>query len=120
MFNLKKPCKDCPFLKNSDMRHSLMPGRLEDIISDLLSNDYKNFRCHKTIDYANQDESGELIRSPEEQLCYGSMIFLQKIGRPSVIQRFGYVTGEINFKEITEQMATVVDPEDIKPKGLIP
>jgi len=121
MFDLKKPCADCPFLKDSTMRKSLRPGRVKGIVEDLLSNDYTVFTCHKTIDYSKLDkdiwdESKEesFTHQPGNQMCMGSMIFLQKLGRPHVSQRLAYAMGKINYKKLEQQFDKVIDESDLK------
>ena len=46
-FRLKKPCANCPFLKEGAI--PLSRGRLEGIISTLIEDDHSTFQCHKTV-----------------------------------------------------------------------
>jgi hypothetical protein len=116
MFDLKKPCKDCPFLKNSPMREVLHSDRLPQIVSDLLSDDHKVFTCHKTINYkerVDEVENETFYPQPGNQMCMGSMIFLQKMGRPHISQRVAYAIGLLNHKDLENQFDLVIDAEDL-------
>jgi hypothetical protein len=111
LFNLKKPCDQCPFVKNSMMNKTLSEGRVTDIVEDLLSDDKKTFTCHKTIDYNEMDENNELVRNPQkEEMCFGSMIFLQKIRRPHVSQRLAYALGILDHNNLVKNGDLVIDP----------
>ena len=46
-YRLKKPCANCPFLKEGAI--PLSRGRLEGIISTLIEDDHSTFQCHKTV-----------------------------------------------------------------------
>lgn len=79
--DMKKPCKDCPFIPGSSTNTTLMPGRLESIVSDLRAD--RSFQCHKTLDY----------EAKKQQHCAGALIFLEREDRPNqlmrVAERFG-------------------------------
>ncbi|MFS0883264.1 hypothetical protein [Metabacillus niabensis] len=74
-FDLKKPCKDCPFIKGSSTNVTLSEGRIEGIVKDLRND--MSFTCHKTLDKPKL----------EQQHCAGAMIFLEKEDRPNQIMR---------------------------------
>jgi hypothetical protein len=115
MFKLKKPCKDCPFLKNSST--PLHPDRLPSIVEDLHNDSV--FYCHKTIDYKNQiDEEGECTHYTERnQFCAGAMIFLEKQNMPNQMMRIGGRLRQYNYKEILEHKDLVID--DLKERAII-
>lgn len=120
MYNLKTPCKDCPFSKGSTMGASLHPDRVPSIIEDLLSDDHKVFTCHKTIDYAaldewlDEDESdGAFKTQPGNEMCMGSLIYLQKVGRPHISQRMAYALGLLDYDEVQKQFENVIDEQEI-------
>lgn len=75
-FNLRKPCKDCPFIPGSSTNTTLDEGRLDDIVEDL-RNDY-SFTCHKTLDLPDR----------EQQHCAGALIFLEKENNPNQMMRW--------------------------------
>lgn len=78
-FNLKSPCKDCPFLVSR--KFPLPQERKAEIALSLLNGD--NFPCHKTVDY-----SGEEPHVPASaEHCAGAMIALEKINRPNQLMR---------------------------------
>ena len=52
MFDLKKPCKDCPFLKRNGKKFALRPERIAEIGSG------EAFQCHKTLDGKPQQCAG--------------------------------------------------------------
>lgn len=92
MFNVKKPCKDCPFIEGGTMNQSLSEGRIEEIKISLLSD--QSFPCHKTINYENREPQ-------KEQHCAGAMIWLYKQGRPNQIMRIGERIGLLKESELT-------------------
>lgn len=70
-FDLKKPCKDCPFLKGSSTQLTLAPGRIEEIVKDI-KNDM-TFQCHKTLDYYTD-------KPTQSQHCAGALAYHEKYG----------------------------------------
>ena len=71
-FNLKKPCKNCPFRKDST-KGWLGFQRSKEIVDDVLDND-KTFSCHKTTGA----ETGEEIPREQHSFCAGALILLEK------------------------------------------
>lgn len=65
-FELKSPCKDCPFARGSSTNTTLANGRIESIVKDLEHND-KTFQCHKTLEEHVQD-----------QHCAGALLFVKQ------------------------------------------
>ena len=53
MFDLKRPCVNCPFRRGQGGAFRLDPGRLEEIRTG------SAFQCHKTVDYSAWEEGGE-------------------------------------------------------------
>lgn len=114
---LKKACKNCPFKKKGAIE--LMPGRLDGIIEELLSNDYQSFDCHKTVHSKNggdfeYDEEGNshYIPSGNEMMCYGAMSYLAKSRRPSVSMRMAAAFGMLDIKKIAQD-EDIIDPPNI-------
>lgn len=66
MFNLKKPCKDCPFHKESFMRSTLSEGRMEEIVHGLIVEE-GTFHCHKTTHG----------KAKTEQHCAGAILMIE-------------------------------------------
>ncbi|WP_456363640.1 hypothetical protein [Priestia aryabhattai] len=101
MFKVKKPCNNCPFLKNSPM--FLDEDRLPEIVEHLDNNGL--FHCHKTINYKKQidTETNEMIKeSKQNQFCAGAITYLEKQNRPNaplqVAQRVGWYDPEDYLK----------------------
>lgn len=77
-FNLKRPCKDCPFRNDKPHQEGWLGAeRAEGIYQSLL--DGGNFPCHKTHDYAD-DNSGEFTHQKGHQFCAGALIMLENEG----------------------------------------
>lgn len=91
MFELKQPCKDCPFIDGGIMQRSLADGRLDEIKENLLND--KSFPCHKTVDYENGDRG-------KEKHCAGAMIYLYKNDRPNQLMRIGERLGMLKESEL--------------------
>lgn len=113
--NLKKPCANCPFLREGAI--NLSPSRLAGIIADLAADDGSNFQCHKTV-YSKRGgdwveyEDGEVgyQASGHESMCIGSAIYMLKVRRPSVALRFALMTKMISLGELTSQNDKVIEP----------
>jgi hypothetical protein len=97
-FNLKKPCANCPFLKEGAIE--LNEGRVEGIVAGLLSNDRECFVCHKTLDL-----KGDKKRSQ----CVGSMVYLLKVGQPSVSMRMAAACDMLDYDGLREQFCNVIE-----------
>jgi hypothetical protein len=74
-FNLKSPCRDCPFIKGSRTNITLAKGRLEGIVEGLKKDE--SFICHKTL------------QSPKtvQEHCAGAMLYLEREDRPNQVMR---------------------------------
>ncbi len=81
-FNLKKPCKDCPF--RTDNGFILSNSRVEEITNALVNQD-QTFSCHKTIKH--DDETGEGIEGKKTQHCAGALIMLEHMEKPNQMMR---------------------------------
>lgn len=114
-FNLKKPCANCPFLKEGAIE--LQPGRVEGIVESLLENDREWFMCHKTVHHPKhggdwvEDEEGEEVykTSGNESQCVGSMVYLHKAGRPSLSMRMAAVYKMLDPEDLEAQADKIID-----------
>ena len=116
-FSLKKPCGNCPFLKEGAVE--LEPGRLQSIVQSLLDDDGANFHCHKTV--YNEKTGGAWVEgedgassyqcSHKEAFCAGAMIFMQKVGHSSVLMRMAQALGYCDRNALMESADLVIDPE---------
>ena len=86
MFDLKRPCIDCPFRKGVGERFQLPPLRLREIKHAVA------FQCHRTVDYENFDDD-EKRQGKKPQQCAGLMAVLIREDCPNsimqVAERFG-------------------------------
>lgn len=98
LFAIKKPCKDCPFLDESDMRHSLSEGRIESIIKDLESD--RPFHCHKTVDYSlEEDNAAAMVENAS--YCAGSLLYMENAGNRPIHMRLGVAFGLYDPKQLS-------------------
>jgi hypothetical protein len=74
-FNLKKPCKDCPFIQGSTTNVTLAEGRLKEIAGSLMQG--MSFTCHKTLE----------LESSRQEHCAGALQYLEREEKPNQIMR---------------------------------
>lgn len=101
-YALKKPCANCPFLVDKDKAISLHPERVPGIINQLLSGEASGFSCHKTCggEYQENEEGDDVyIPGGKELQCAGSLIVLEKMGKPTqlmqIMERLGMYEPEL-------------------------
>lgn len=109
-FALKKPCANCPFLKEGAI--DLREGRLDGIKSDLINNSFASFPCHKTT-YATGGESSECGEhyhpSGKESQCAGAIAFLLANGMSNVYMRLAMSAGLFNPADYGDAI-NLIDP----------
>jgi hypothetical protein len=98
-FDLKTPCKDCPFIKGSSTNTTLAEGRLEGIVDDIRND--MTFACHKTLEKPKS----------EQQHCGGALIFLEKENRPNQMMRIAERFGKYDYKKLNTD-ADIIDGND--------
>lgn len=110
LFKLRRPCANCPFLKVGAI--DLRPGRLAGIIQNLIADDHSTFYCHKTVVRADGThlDDGRYIAAGTESMCAGAMIYLEKVGRPTVGMRLGSVVGLYSRDRLAAHFSEVIDP----------
>lgn len=99
-FNLRSPCKDCPFRAEGAIH--LERGRLAGIVKDL-HDDYNHFLCHKTVHHpkgGEWDDDGGYTPSGEESVCIGATAFMMRQGYIPIVLRLALMRGEISREEI--------------------
>ncbi|MDH0341983.1 hypothetical protein [Chromobacterium haemolyticum] len=111
-FKLRRPCENCPFLKVGAI--DLAPGRLKGIIDGLVHDDHSTFQCHKTV-HSNRTggqwgDDGNYRASGHESMCAGAMIYLEKLGRPTVGMRLGRVFGLYSPERLKPCFDDVIEP----------
>ena len=99
-FNLKRPCKTCPFLRGDAGPVRLVKERTREIIEAATGVPGATFSCHKTVDY-DQDESWDdddsCPRNTEgEQHCAGAILFSIKVEEPNQMTRIADRLGLLN------------------------
>lgn len=96
MFDLKRPCVNCPFRKGQGSRFALNPDRLHEIIAGVA------FQCHKTVDYEKwSDPHGRSGDRPQQ--CAGLMAVLHRSGQHNQIMQVA--------ERLTDFDPASVDPE---------
>lgn len=89
-FDLRKPCKGCPFVDDEHAVRHLGEERAEGIV-DSITRMQQSFTCHKTTEYC--EEKGEHVTNGKEQHCAGALILLEKHNQPNqmmrISERFG-------------------------------
>lgn len=108
LFAMKRPCKDCPFLKTNPIH--LEEGRLDGIKSILIADDNIPFFCHKTT-YSTgaslEEETGRYNSSGQESYCMGAMAFLYAKQRVNVPMRLGLITGLCDIDDIKKSVPSI-------------
>lgn len=99
MFDLKRPCNNCPFRKGVGETFQLNRERLTEIF------DAVAFQCHKTVNYGEGDRAGD-----HPQQCAGLIALLHKEGRANRITRTA--VGLINFNPGSIEASDVYDSID--------
>jgi len=113
LFRLKKPCSNCPFLKEGAIE--LQPGRLDGIVKHLLADDWSTFRCHKTVHNKKTggewDDVGRYHASGKEAMCMGAAVYLEKLGRPTVAMRIAMLSGMYDQDATKAIHPLIIDPD---------
>jgi hypothetical protein len=117
MFDVKRPCKDCPFVKGSSTNQTLRPGRLEEIAHDITHDGH--FFCHKTIDYNDDQREHEEKFSPKEgeHLCAGSILYMQREGKSTRFLEIMQLMGEYNPSDY-KGIELIMDPIKCKKENI--
>lgn len=92
MFDLKKTCKDCPFVLGSSTNKTLHHKRIPQIKRDLLGG--QSFSCHKTVNYGEETKK-------KEQHCVGAMMWLYERGRPNQMMRIAERLGGLREEDLS-------------------
>lgn len=104
-FDLKKPCKACPFLKDTTM--TLRPGRMTGIAATL-RNDKTVFPCHKTTEHG---DDGNTIPRDHEQACMGALTYaLKHHHQIPILARLAIRAGETTIHTIASNFDTIEEP----------
>lgn len=120
-YSLKKPCANCPFLKDKSKAIDLHPDRVPGIIRDLQSGEATSFSCHKTVYHRKtggqwvEDENGEerYEQSGNEKQCAGSLIVMQKLGIETQLMQVMRRMGIYHPEDFKKYWDLVIDPADV-------
>ncbi len=82
MFDLIRPCNNCPFRNGAGRGFRLSLARLQEIF------EAPAFQCHKTVDYDHIDDP-QLKQGEKPQQCAGLMSLLYRAGRSNQIMQVG-------------------------------
>lgn len=93
MFDLIKPCSNCPFRKGMGERFNLGTERCLEIFNA------SAFQCHKTVDYDRwEDERGRQGSKPQQ--CVGVMSLLHRANLPNQIMQVAERLGHADFSKL--------------------
>ena len=100
--SIKKPCANCPFLKENGIE--IGEERLAEIKQSLLDDDMTPFQCHKTTHPTGgyHDSEGVYHPSGREKHCAGALGFLYAKGRMNVPMRIGLISGLLTIGQLEE------------------
>lgn len=107
---LKRPCANCPFLRRGAIE--LAPDRLQGIIDGLLADDCSTFQCHKTVHGprgGRWDDEGHYTPSGDEAMCAGAAALLMKRGRPTVLMRLAFISGQASPDQWDPAYSEIID-----------
>jgi len=107
-FSLKKPCKNCPFLKEEHQPKNsgwLGRERAKGIYASMVIQDY-SFPCHKTTT-PDEDEMESKV-TETTQHCAGALILLDKENHANQMSRIAMRLGMYD-PQLLEDRENVVD-----------
>lgn len=87
-FDLKTPCKDCPFIVGSSTNITLAEGRLDGIVEDIRAD--QTFTCHKSLE----------LPADKQQHCAGALIFLEREENPNQMMRIAERIGVYDYRKL--------------------
>jgi hypothetical protein len=103
VFDLKRPCKTCPFRVGHGSRFRLYPERLEKIRRA------SAFQCHNTVEYEDDEDEPSIIEGEDfdeqwrpiknmerAQQCAGLMAVLTRQGEPNQIMQVAERLGQLD------------------------
>lgn len=99
MFDITRPCVDCPARKGNGEKYRMRRSRLESIL------EAPAFQCHKTVEYLESDDDDYASRPGDRpQQCAGMMAVMERSGRRNEIMQVAIRLDEL-------------DPADLDPRG---
>jgi hypothetical protein len=115
MFDLKRPCSNCPFRKDTGRNFALGADRLDEIMAS------SAFQCHKTVDYDHFDDP-EKRSGDRPQQCAGLMALLDAEDQPNQIMQVASRLGCLDTSQLnhSEAYASFADAYAAHCAGLPP
>lgn len=114
-YRLKKPCANCPFLKDASKAIRLHPDRVPGILEGLLTGEHTGFACHKTLAGEYDEEGEKYTPGRDEQQCAGALAVLEKLNRPTSLMQ---VMGRMGLYESEKYIQLSELVIDYEPKGV--
>lgn len=120
MFDLKKPCKTCPFKVGNGQGFRLGAERLAGIRQG------PAFQCHNTVDYEHGPDDGVGFPVPQPgnkpQQCLGLIGVLLNEQETNAITRLALVTGHFDPEKVnlTQCYSSWAEVEDAHLRGREP
>jgi len=93
-YNLKRPCKNCPF--RTDVPGYLTRARAQEIAESIANG--AEFPCHETTVY--DEETDDMREGPKSQNCAGSLIMQEHQEAPNQIMRIAERTGHYDAEKL--------------------
>lgn len=114
-YRLKKPCANCPFLKDKNRAIKLRADRVPGIIEDLLSGRSTGFTCHKTLsghyEGDEDDDEARYVPGDGELQCAGALAVLEKLGHKTDLMQVMGRVGVYNPDQLSPIHDQVIDYE---------
>lgn len=106
LYDLKKPCSNCPFLREGGVR--LSEPRVREIAGAMLEWHGATFPCHKTTIDVEDDEGGsDRAAAPDSRHCAGALIFAEKNENANQLMRIAERLRMYKPKELMANQAVV-------------
>jgi hypothetical protein len=93
MFDLMRPCENCPFRKGVGKTFQLSRPRLREIMHGTA------FQCHKTVDYEQWDDDVKR-QGDRPQQCAGLMAVLAREGKTNTIMQVAERFGRLDLTKL--------------------
>ncbi len=108
-FDLKRPCKDCPFLEGKDY---LTRARAAEIARGI-TDGQATFSCHKLNSFEDNEYTGEtdVVEGENAQHCAGALILLERIERPNQLMRIMERIGVYDRRKLDMDAPVYETPE---------
>jgi hypothetical protein len=103
---MKEPCKHCPF--RFDVKPFLRPKRGEELAMHAY-NRYNSFPCHKTTEYDESSDNGNMVRTAKSLECAGFLTLQINLGARCPD---GFIPSELVYNDADEMMAAYEEQED--------